>query len=409
MNHPDIVSSQIYTDPDLLHERYTEMRRNSPITYIEHSTYRPFWALVTHKDISEIAKQNDLFISSPRLTLVPKAVEDYLASTGRGRDGSVRTIIDMDEPDHRNYRNITQSWFLGPGVAKFEARVQSIAKRYVNRMAELGTECDFASDIANWYPLHVIMSILGLPEEDAPFILRSTQAMLAASDPELQQDQSQYGTAEFEKLFEYLGTIVEKRRREPTDDLGSVIANGLVNGQAMGMLETLSYLMLASTAGHETTSSSIGGGLLALIQNPDVEKATRQNPDLWNTGADEVVRWVSPIRHFMRTATRDYAIEDKVIKAGDSVAMFYLSANRDEAVFDKPFEFNPARTPNRHLGFGVGAHFCLGRLLALTEIRTLMRELQSRVSNIQLTGDPKWVQSNFVGALKHLPIQYKMI
>jgi cytochrome P450 len=404
----DIVSSQIYTDPDKLEERYAAMRRNSPITYIEHDMYRPFWALVRHKDISEISKQNDLFINAPRLTLVPKAVEEYLASTGRGRDGSVRTIIDMDEPDHRKYRNITQSWFLGPGVAKFEGRVQAIAKRFVDRMGEIGSECDFASDIANWYPLHVIMSILGLPEEDAPFILRSTQAILAASDPELQKDQSEYGTAEFEKLFAYLGTIVEKRRREPTDDLGSVIANGLVDGQAMGMLETLSYLMLASTAGHETTSSSIAGGLLALTQNPDVEKATRVDPGLWDTGADEIVRWVSPIRHFMRTATRDYAIEDKIIKAGDSVAMFYLSANRDESVFDNPFEFNPARTPNRHLGFGVGAHFCLGRLLALTEIRTIMREIQSRVSNIELADKPQWVQSNFVGALKHLPIRYKM-
>jgi cytochrome P450 len=404
----DIVSPQIYTDPAVLHERYARLRRSAPISWCEHAAYRPFWALVSHKDISEVSRQNDLFINAPRLTLIPKVVEEHLLATGRGRDGSVRTIIDMDEPDHRNYRKITQGWFLGPGVAKFEDRVQAIASRCVSRMAELGGDCDFARDVANWFPLHVIMSILGLPEEDAPFILRSTQAMLAASDPELQQNQQEYGTAEFEQLFAYLGTIVEKRRREPTDDLGSVIANGLVNGQAMGMLETLSYLMLASTAGHETTSSAIAGGLLALLENPAAEKATRQDPSLWDTGADEIVRWVSPIRHFMRTTARDCILGDKEIKAGDSLAMFYLSANRDEEVFDKPYEFNPARSPNRHLGFGMGGHFCMGRLLALTEIRTLMREIQSRVSSIAIAGDPQWIQSNFVGALKHLPVHYKM-
>lgn len=404
----DIVSSQLYTDPDALHERYAALRKNSPVSWVEHPTYRPFWALVRHQDITEISKQNDLFINAPRLTLIPKQVEEYLASTGRGRDGSVRSIIDMDEPDHRKYRNVTQSWFLGSGVARFEDRVQAIAKRFVDRMAELGTQCDFARDIAVWYPLHVIMSILGLPEEDAPFILRSTQAMLAASDPELQQNQQEYGTAEFEQLFAYLGTIVEKRRREPTNDLGSEIANGLVDGAAMGMLETLSYLMLTSTAGHETTSSSVAGGLLALIENPAADKATRQDPAIWATGADEIVRWVTPIRHFMRTATKDYAIGDKLIKAGESVAMFYLSANRDESIFDNPFVFDPARTPNRHLSFGTGAHFCLGRILALTEIRTLMREIQSRVGEIALTGKPQWAQSNFVGSIKHLPIAYKM-
>jgi len=404
----DIASPQTYTDPAVLHERYARLRQSAPVSWCEHPAYRPFWALVSHQDISEVSKQNELFINAPRLTLVPKAIEDYLASTGRGRDGSVRTIIDMDEPDHRDYRKVTQSWFLGQGVAKFEGRVQAMAKRSVSRMAELGSDCDFAVDIANWFPLYVIMGILGLPEEDAPFILRCTQAMLAASDPELQRDQQAFGTAEFEQLFAYLGTIVEKRRREPTDDLGSVIANGLVKGQAMGMLETLSYLMLTSTAGHETTSSAISGGLLALIENPATERATRNDPSLWETGADEIVRWVSPVRHFMRTAVRDCSVGGQAIKAGDSLALFYLSANRDETVFENPFEFNPARTPNRHLGFGLGGHFCLGRLLALTEIRTLMRELQSRVASVELAGTPQWTQSNFVGALKHLPVHYKM-
>lgn len=404
----DIVSPALYADPAELQARYAELRRNDPVAWVEHPAYRPFWALTRHADIADVARRSALFVNAPRLTLIPRAVEEHLAASGQGREKSVRTIIDMDEPDHRKYRNVTQSWFLGPGVARFQGRVEAIARRVVDRIGEMDGRCDFAQDIANWVPLHVIMGVLGLPEQDAPFILRSTQAMLAASDPELQGDQAQYGTTEFQQLFAYLGEVVERRRREPTDDLGSVIANGLVDDAPMGMLETLSYLMIASTAGHETTSSAIGGGLLALIEQPAAMAALRAEPALWDSAADEVVRWVSPIRHFMRTAVEDCSIGDTAIRAGDSVAMFYLSANRDDTVFDAPFEFRPGRVPNRHLGFGIGGHFCLGRLLALAEIRALFRELLSRTAAIELDGEPQWVQSNFVGAIKRLPTRIRM-
>jgi len=404
----DIVSPALYATPAELHPRYAALRRDDPVAWVEHPAYRPFWAVTRHADITAVSLQNALFINAPRLTLIPKHVEESLSRSGQGRDKSVRTIIDMDEPDHRKYRNVTQSWFLGAGVARVQDRIESIARRFIDRIAETGGRCDFARDVANWVPLHVIMSILGLPEEDAPFILRSTQAMLAASDPELQRDQAQYGTAEFQQLFAYLGEVVERRRREPTDDLGSVIANGLIDGAPMGMLETLSYLMIASTAGHETTSSALGGGLLALIEQPAAMDALRTDPGLWATAADEVVRFVSPIRHFMRTAIEDTRIGETAIQAGDSVAMFYLSANRDESVFEEPFEFRPGRTQNRHLGFGRGAHFCLGRLLALAEIRTLLRELLARTTSIELDGEPQWVESNFVGALKRLPVRMRM-
>jgi cytochrome P450 len=404
----DIVSASLYATPAELHPRYAALRRDEPVAWVEHPAYRPFWAVTRHADITDVELKNTLFINAPRLTLIPKQVEENLSLMGQGREKSVRTIIDMDEPDHRKYRNVTQSWFMGAGVARFQDRVEATARRFVDRVAEMEGRCDFSRDVANWVPLQVIMSILGLPEEDAPFILRSTQAMLAASDPELQRDQAQYGTGEFQKLFEYLGEIVERRRREPTDDLGSVIANGLIDGAPMGMLETLSYLMIASTAGHETTSSALGGGLLALIEQPAAMDALRTDPGLWATGADEVVRYVSPIRHFMRTAVEDTVIGTTPIRAGDAVAMFYLSANRDETVFEEPFEFRPGRTQNRHLGFGRGAHFCLGRLLALTEIRTLFKELLSRTTAIELDGEPQWVESNFVGALKRLPVRITM-
>jgi cytochrome P450 len=404
----DILTPSLYANPAELHARYAQLRRESPVAWMDHPAYRPFWAVTRHADILNISQNNELFINAPRLTLIPKAAEEYQAKIGMGRQTSVRTIIDMDEPEHRKYRAVTQNWFLGKGVARLQGSIETIARRYVDVIAEKGGQVDFAQDIANWVPLNVIMRIIGLPEEDSAFILRCTQAILAASDPDLQRDQQLYGTAEFQELFKYLNGFVERWRREPTEDLGSVIANGLVDGAPMGLLETLSYLMIASTAGHETTSSAMGGALLALIEQPAAMAALRADPALWETAADEVVRFVSPVRHFLRTATADTAVGDVPIRAGESVCMFYLSANRDETVFDAPFEFRPGRTPNRHLGFGTGAHYCLGRLLALAELRALFRELLSRTADIALDGEPQWTESNFVGSLKHLPVRIRM-
>ena len=240
------------------------------------------------------------------------------------------------------------------------------------------------------------------------FVLRSTQQLFGASDPDMQDDSGDYGRTVFMQLMGYLGELVERRRREPTDDLASVIANGVIDGAPMAMLETLSYLLVTSTAGHETTASALAGGLLAMLQNPDQLQLLRDRPELWNEGAaDEVVRWVTPIRHMMRTATQDYVLRGQQIKAGDSLAMLYLSANRDEEAFVDPFRFDVQRTNSRHLAFGFGVHFCLGRLLALNEIKSFFKQLLQRVEHIELAGEAVQAQSNFVGTLKSLPVRYR--
>ena len=404
----DIVSPHVYGNPALLHERYARYRREAPVAWIDQHPYRPFWAVMKHADIIEVEKQNTLFISEPRINLVPREAEDATIAAMGKRTAMVRTLLDMDEPDHRKYRSITQSWFLGSGVARFQGRVEVICRDWVDRMRERDGECDFASDIANFVPLAVIMSILGLPESDTDFVLRSTQQLFGASDPDMSDESGNHGVTVFNELMAYMGRLVEQRRREPTDDLASVIAHGMVDGAPMAMLETLSYLLMTATAGHETTASALTGGLLALLQNPDQLDRVRQRPELWDTSAvDEVVRWSTPIRHMMRTANEDYVLRGQKIRAGDSLAMMYLSANRDEEVFEDPFRFDVERRAGRHLAFGVGAHFCVGRLLALTEIRTFFRELLGRVESIELAGDPRPAQSNFIGTLKALPVRYR--
>ena len=404
----DIVSPDVYANPELLHARYARYRREEPVAWVNQEPYRPFWAVTRHADIMEVERQHQIFINEPRVTLVPREVEDQTTAALGKRTAMVRSLLDMDEPDHRKYRAVAQSWFMGPGVARFQSRVDTVCSNWIDRMQEQGGQCDFAADIANFVPLSVIMTILGLPESDMQFVLRSTQQLFGASDPDMQDDSGDYGRTVFMQLMGYLGELVERRRREPTDDLASVIANGVIDGAPMAMLETLSYLLVTSTAGHETTASALAGGLLAMLQNPDQLQLLRDRPELWSEGAaDEVVRWVTPTRHMMRTATQDYVLRGQQIKAGDSLAMLYLSANRDEEAFVDPFRFDVQRTNSRHLAFGFGVHFCLGRLLALNEIKSFFKQLLQRVEHIELAGEAVQAQSNFVGTLKSLPVRYR--
>lgn len=404
----DIVSPQVYATPDVLHANYARYRQESPVAWVEPALYRPFWAITKFADIVDIEREHTLFINAPRITLVPQDVEALAAQTMGHRTAAMRSILDMDAPDHRKYRAVAQSWFLGPGVARFQARVDEVCRRWLQHMRDKGGECDFASEIANFVPLSVIMTILGLPDSDMDFVLRSTHQMFAASDPDLRGDSADYGRTVFADLMAYLSDVLEQRRRHPTDDLSSVIAHGVVDGAPMALLESLSYMLITSTGGHETTASALAGGLLALLQHPEQMRAVRENPALWQDRAlHEVLRWVTPVRHMLRTATADYALRGHTIRAGDSVALMYLSANRDEEVFERPFVFDVQRDQSRHLAFGSGVHFCLGRMLALAEMRTFFTLLMEQTSHIELAGNPVFAQSNFVGTLKSLPVRYR--
>lgn len=436
----DITSPAVYRDMEALDAVLQRLRRESPVVWVDREPYRPFWAVLRHADAVEVERQHELFISSPRLTLIPKDIEERSNTTAgglvqtlrvlralaalsqrpagdflewlqarrehrhAGRNERVRTIIDMDEPEHRRFRDITQSWFMGAGVKRVEATIDSTVQRYVATMRELGPELDFARQIAMQYPLTVIMTMLDLPEKDAPFVLRATQQLLNASDPDLGRSE-EYGVATVTELFEYYVDVVRHRRRKPGEDLVSVIANARIDGKPLGPVETLSYLLIVTIAGHETTSASISGGLKAFIDHPGERLRFRPQPDAARAMADEVVRWVTPVRHFCRTATRDCEVGGVRIARGESVALLYPSANRDEAEFAEPYEFRIDRKPNRHLGFGHGVHHCLGRLLALTEIRAFFSTLLPQLREIEYAGPALGIESNLTGGLKSLPVR----
>jgi cytochrome P450 len=306
-------------------------------------------------------------------------------------------------------RAIGANWFRPRAMRAMEVRVTELARHYVDRMAEAGGECDFATQIAAHYPLYVILSLLGLPESDFPRLLKLTQELFGGADEERRR-----GAAPEEQMaalldfFAYFQNLTAARRAEPTGDLASAIANARVDGEYLSDFDTASYYVIIATAGHDTTSSTISGGLHALIEHPGELARLRDDPALLSTAADEMIRWVTPVKEFMRTAATDTQVGGVPVKEGESLLLSYPSANRDEEVFDDPFRFDVGRDPNKHLAFGFGVHYCLGAALARMETRALFAELLPRLESVELAGQPEWVATTFVGGLKHLPIRYTL-
>ena len=401
------VDPAAYADEDYFHRAAALLRAEDPVHWVEGPGFNPFYAITKSADIFDIEARHQIFLNEPRPVL--GTAED---DARRAQNGDMlRTLIHVDDPEHRNLRGVTAEWFLPKNLTKLEGMLEGYAKRYVDKMFELGGECDFARDIAMYMPLNVILSILGLPESDYPRMLKLTQELFGSADEDLQRgegDASADLIAVVQDFFAYFTKLTEDRRAQPTGDMASVVANAMIDGEPLSLVQTISYYVITATAGHDTTASAMAGGLLALIEHPDQLERLRNDPSLMNTAVDEMIRWVTPVKHFMRTATEDYTVRGTTIKAGESVLLSYPSANRDEDVFDDPYGFDVGRSPNKHLSFGFGVHYCLGAMLARMELKALFRELVPRLTSVELAGEPKWMKTIFVGGLKTLPIRYEV-
>jgi len=414
-----IIDPKVHADGARLHEAFRWIRANNPLGRAELEGFDPFWVVSKHADILDISRQNALFHSGDRQTTFTSQEADrkVRALTG-GSPHLVRSLVQMDEPDHMKYRALTQGWFMPQNLKKLEARIREIAKGFVDRMVDHGGECDFVADVALHFPLHVIMEILGVPEGDEPRMLKLTQELFGASDSELNRDgqaqandvdrgmeQIQAVLADF---FMYFNAITEARRASPTADLATVIANGQINGEPISPFEAMSYYVIVATAGHDTTSSSTAGALWALCENPAELDKVKADPGLIPGLVEESIRWTTPVRHFMRSATADTQLRGRKIAAGDWLMLCYPSGNRDEEVFEDPFVFKVDRAPNKQLAFGYGAHLCLGQHLAKMEIRILWEELLPRLDDVSFAGEPRLSEGMFVNGPKRLPIRYRM-
>nr|MDT0664656.1 hypothetical protein [Micromonospora sp. DSM 115978] len=275
-----------YADNDRFHTATALLRRESPVHLVEHPKFDPFWAVTKHDDVMTISRAADVWINAPRPALGPKPKD------GPAPDMPIRALVQMDAPDHPIYRHVSADWFKPSGVRKLSGRIAELAKRYVDNMAELDGECDFFADIASHYPLYVILSLLGLSEEDFPRMLKLTQELFGANDKDLARsdDKEAFMTTMLD-FFQYFEALTNDRRANPTDDLASVIANATIRGEQIGVLEAVGYYVLIATAGHDTTSSALSGGLHALLEAPDQWQRLSDDPTLVPSGSSLRPRW----------------------------------------------------------------------------------------------------------------------
>jgi cytochrome P450 len=402
-----LVDGTAYQDLDRWHRAAETLRRSPTLPRVDEEGYPPFWAVTRHAEVAEIERQNERFPNTETSVLIPTAT----LARQKQHGVQIKTLVHMDDPEHAKYRKVTNDWFKPSNLRKlFEARIGELARRYVDRMAALGGECDFARDVALYYPLHVIMSILGVPEADEPRMLHLTQQLFGNEDPEFAgEDRGAAMLAATLDFKRYFDAMTEDRRARPRDDIATVLATAPIDGAPMPELERLGYHVIVATAGHDTTSATLAGGVEALMANPEQLHALQRDPSLIDNAVEEMIRWVTPVRHFLRQAREDYVLRGTRVAAGDWLMLVYLSANRDDAVFADPYRFDVRRSnAAEHLAFGTGVHFCLGAHLARMELRAFLRELVARLESIEPAGPAEHTIATFVGGLKRLPVRYAL-
>ena len=402
-----LADPRTYTDEVSYHALLTRLRHDDPVHWTKPTGYRPFWTITRHSLISEIERQPELFASAPRSVLRSVEQENSI----RGFTGSVqpmRSLIQMDQPDHRTFRKLTQAWFMPKHLKTIEAAVDRLSNEFIDKMKSFNGECDFTEDVAIWFPLRTVMHILGVPPEDAALMLKLTQQHFASTDPSVAQSGVVKAGSALQEVFDYFAKLAAERRRSPREDAVSLLVQATIDDKPIPDFELYSYLALLAVAGHDSTSSSISGMMHALIERPEQLARLRSDIGLLPSAVEEGIRWTSPVRHFFRTATTDIEVGNQKIRTGDSVMLSYPSANRDEDVFEDPFEFRIDRAKNPHMSFGHGPHLCLGQNLAKLEMKSFFSRLLPKLESIELVGEPRWIETNFVGGLKSLPVRYRM-
>jgi cytochrome P450 len=389
---------------------WDRLRAESPIHRCDVEEVEPFFAVTRQDDIKYISKTPELFLSEPGITLVPRDPEERL-NEDEGL-GAMRVVINTDPPVHRDLRKVASPFLTPRSLQQMQDVIEKSAKNLVDDLARDGLEgeTDLAMGIAVSHPLRVLAKAIGVPEEKEAQILNLSNRLFAPDDVELgggkttPEDFAKLGQ-EFVELFL---PIIEDRRKNPTGDLASVIANAQINGEPMGPMETLGYYLIVFSAGHDTTKNSLAGGFWQLISNPAEFAKVQQDISRAPDAVEEMIRWASPVNYMKRTAAADTEVNGQKIREGESVVMFYASANRDEKVFDDPYTFNIDRHPNRHIAFGYGEHFCMGTHFARRSMRAIVEQLARRVEHWELTAEPEWIRASFVVGLKHLPVRYQL-
>ncbi|GAB3710325.1 cytochrome P450 [Nocardiopsis oceani] len=423
---PDHIARQVVTpeghrDDEALFEAYRWLRENAPLAKVKVEGYDPVWLLTKHADIMTVERQPEIFTNGGA---TPGAHNPNFASqaddafTKELTGGSLRIIESLtylDPPEHTMFRDIGAEWFRPASLKHWEDKIRVLAREAIDQRLVSGrNELDFVKDFSVYYPLHVIMTLFGVPAEDEPRMMALTQDFFGTADPDAQRADvtpmspaaaAEQWAATIQDFYRYFDTLVDDRRAEPRGDLASIIANATQpDGEYFPREVAYGWFIAIATAGHDTTSSTMASCLEALAEHPDQLAAVQAEPSRIPDLVNEALRWASPVKQFTRQAVEAYELRGQHIEPGDRLMTLYQSANRDDEVFDNPYEFRFDRKPNKHIAFGYGPHMCIGQHLAKMELRVMLEELLPRIASVRLTGGRKVVQTNFVGGLKNRPL-----
>jgi cholest-4-en-3-one 26-monooxygenase len=394
-------------DPDCFvagvpHHWFTHLRQQAPIyKHAEPNGGPGFWVVTRYDDVVAINRDGQTFSSEQSRGGVV-AMEDAVAAADITAQG--RMMLTMDAPDHTRYRSLVNRGFTPRMINMLHAPIRAMVTQILDRALEKG-DCDFVTEIASELPLQVIAQMLGVPFEDRHKLFEWTNRMIGSEDPEYAVSKELVQNAAIE-MYMYSNELATQRRTEPRDDIVTALLNADVNGDQLSEMDFNIFFLLLAVAGNETTRNALSHGMHALIDHPDQYRMLVENPTLVPSATEEILRWASPVMYFRRNVTRDTEVRGQQLKAGDKISIWYISANRDETVFENPFSFNIRRTPNEHVAFGGGGpHFCLGANLARMEMNILFEELVRRVESVELIGDVKRLRSNFINGIKHLPVR----
>jgi cytochrome P450 len=401
-----VISPDGHADDARLQAAFKLLRAEAPVFWVDTPGMRPFWLLSRHGDISKVERRGAPFTSAPRTFLTSRMTEERLERT-LGKPYVLRGLLQMDDPDHAAYRAVAQPWLTPAALAAMEPWLEEWADHIVSRIAGRTEAFDFTKEIAVPFSIRGIMRLLGLPEADDDLILKLSWGLVGPEDP-VRRLAHHPTTAICRAGFgfqAYFDPVAAERRACPRHDLSSVIATAEVQGEAMPDYERFSYYAMIATGGHDTIAFCLSGGLHALIEHPDQLARLRADPSLIDTAIEEMLRWTTPGRHIVRTATEDIKLGGQTIRAGEAVALFFNSANRDETVFADADQFRIDRRPNPHLAFGLGQHHCIGSHLARLEMRALLKTLLPRVESAELAAPPRRTCSTMVSGISSLSIR----
>ena len=408
------MGDEIMFEEGRSHEAFRLLRREAPISWTEgNEMTKGWWNLVKYKDVLHVSRNPLLFSSEGGIVSFEPVNPDETTAAAAGNG---KMLITMDPPRHVKLRRLVNKGFTPRAVALWEPKIRETTNMLLDRIAKKG-DSDFVIDVSSNIPLAVICQMLGVPEEDWALMFQLTNKVLGPGDPEYQTDvpEDQRGTVEAANLTGNMGTMqmfgyyaqaLQARRTKPNDDIISILCESEVEGEALTDEDILWFCFLLILAGNETTRNAMSGGLQALCEHPEQKAMLLNDMSLLPGAVEEILRWVSPVMHMARVAMDDTQIGDQPIKKGERVTMWYPSVNRDEDIFPNSDVFDIRRTPNEHLAFGIGEHFCLGAGFARLELTVLFEEMFRRFPDIEMSGAPQRLRSTFIGGIKHLPVRF---